>query len=252
MSETSEIRIAPLSTTGRLAAGGEDQGGLLDEIGALSETGVDLVLLPQLSFSLYFPAIRDREALELGERFPSSRMSAAREAAAGAWLAASAYECVGEGVFYVSGELGSSEQGTVLTQRQQRIEAKPGRFEQMFFSPGHDERRVAELPWGKTAMLIGADTRDPDAWNELARLGTDLVLVSVSENAEGWEQVRCACQGFSTVHGFSVCAVNRAPAEDEPGFAGGSFACDAAGRELTADVNGRYAMSIQKTGSGEA
>ena len=252
MSEVSEIRVAPLGTTGRSVAGGEDDGVLLREIGAISDKGVDLILLPQLSFSLYFPAHRDRKALELGERFPSQRMAAAREAAGHVWLAASAYECVGEGVFYVSGELGTKKDGTVLAQRQHRVEAAPGRFEQMFFSPGHEERTVSDLPWGGTALLLGADARDPGAWADLARRGADLILVSVGEDTDGWGAVTRICQGFSVVHGVSVCAVNRASADDEPVFAGGSFASDPNGNEITPDGNGHYTISIPKTGSARA
>lgn len=251
MSRASDIRIAPLSVTGRQTAGSEDDGGLLTEIGASSESGADLVLLPQLSFSLYFPARRDREALELGERFPSGRMAAARRAAGDAWLAASAYQCVGEGVFYVSGQIGSLTEGTRLVQRQHRIEATAGRFEQMFISPGHESREVGDLPWGRTALLIGADARDSATWTELAGLGAQLILVSVSEHTEGWEEICRICLGQSTTHGISVCAVNRGPAPDEPDFAGGSFACDGTGADLTADAAGIYNFSIPTSGSVE-
>jgi N-carbamoylputrescine amidase len=249
LTESADIRIAPVELTGRPASDGSDASGLLDAIAAAAKAGADLVLLPQLSFSLYFPALRDRGALELGERFPSPRMSAARQAATGAWLAASAYECVGEGVFYVTGELGSTSEGTVLTQRQHHIEAEAGRFEQMFISPGHEERSVARLPWGRTAMLVGADARCPAAWAELGRAGAGLVLVSVSETADGWHGIRRVAAGFSTIHGIAVCAVNRAPAPDEPDFAGGAFACDATGNEVTVDQSGLFHLSIPNLGA---
>jgi len=249
LSESADIRIAPIGITGRPTPDGNDASGLLDAIGAAAEAGADLVLLPQLSFSLYFPALRDREGLELGERFPSPRMSAARDAAAGSLLAATAYECEGEGVFYVTGELGSAAGGTVLSQRQHHPEAAVGRYEQMFFSPGHEERTVVGLPWGRTGMLIGQDARCPNAWADLKRAGAELVLVAVSETADGWQGTRRIASGFSTVHGIPVCAVNRAPAPDEPDFAGGSFACDSSGSEVTADQNGLVVLSIPESGS---
>jgi len=252
LSETADIRISPIGTTGRPGPAGNDESGLLNEIGAAAEAGADLVLLPQLSFSPYFPAFRDREALELGERFPSPRMSAAREAAGAAWLAATAYECEGEGVFYATAELGSAAQGTVLSQRQHHPEAATGRYEQMFFSPGHEPRVVAELPWGRTGMLLGQDARCPEAWADLKRAGAELVLVSVSETADGWQGTCRIASGFSAVHGVPVCAVNRAPAPDEPDFAGGCFACDPSGGEITADQNGLVVLSIPRTGSVEA
>jgi N-carbamoylputrescine amidase len=249
LSQPADIRIAPIGATGRPAPDGTDASGLLDEIGAAAEAGADLVLLPQLSFSPYFPAFRDREALELGERFPSSRMAAARDAAGGSWLAATAYECEGEGVFYATAELGSAAEGTVLSQRQHFPEAAAGRYEQMFFSPGHEDRVVAGLPWGRTGMLLGQDARCPDAWADLKRAGAELVLVAVSETADGWQGTCRIVSGFSAVHGVPVCAVNRAPAPDEPDFAGGSFACDSTGSAVTADQNGLVVLSISESGS---
>jgi N-carbamoylputrescine amidase len=249
LSETADIRIAPIGTTGRPGPAGEDASGLLAEIGSAAAAGADLILLPQLSFSPYFPAFRDRAALELGERFPSPRMTAAREAAADAWLAATAYECEGEGVFYATAELGSIADGTVLAQRQHHPEAAVGRYEQMFFSPGHEPRTVAALPWGRTGMLLGQDARCPNAWAELKRAGAELVLVAVSETADGWQGTCRIASGFSAVHGIPVCAVNRSPAPDEPDFAGGSFACDSTGSEVNLDQNGLVVLSIPESGS---
>jgi hypothetical protein len=71
--------------------------------------GAELICLPQLGFLPYFPA----------------------------WLAASSYESEGEGLFYVSARLGRSGGEAATFYRQVRVEAAPGRFEQMFWSPGH-------------------------------------------------------------------------------------------------------------------
>lgn len=249
MSESGKLRIAAIGTTGRADLSGSDESGLLKEIESAADTDADLILFPQLSFSPYFPALRDRGALELGERFPSRAMSAARRAAGSCWLAASAYECVGEGVFYVTAELGSDEEGTVLTQRQHTVEATPGRYEQMFFSPGHGARLTADLPWGRTGLLVGADLRTPDAWSELAASGADLVLASVSCSSDDWAAARRVAAGFATAHRVAACVVNREAAHDEEQFAGGAFACDSSGDEIAQSQGGLFELSIPKHGS---
>lgn len=256
MNRAASLKLALIGATGPVSSGpvsaGTGDGGPLTEIGTASGRGVDLVLLPQLSFSPYFPAKRDREALELGERLPSKQMRAALEAAGDCFLAGSVYECVGEGVFYVRGELGSRSEGCLLGERQRRPEASRGRYEQMFFSPGHGPRSVAELPWGRTGLLIGADLREIGAWTELSRLGAQVVLGSVSEDQDGWARTARIAAGLAAVNGVALGLVNRAPSEAEPEFAGGALVIDQAGREIAADADGFFNLEISDFVEGES
>ncbi len=250
MNAGTTLKLAPIGTAGRPSSHPGD-GGPLPEIAAASGSGADLILLPQLSFSPYFPVARDRDLLELGERLPSNSMRAAMEAAGESHLAASVYECVGEGVFYVRGELSSLADGCLLADRQHRVEAEPGRYEQMFFSPGFGARQVAELPWGPTGLLLGADVREAGAWSELAAAGAALVLASVSEPAERWQGTKRIAAGLAAANGIAVAVVNRAPSESEPDFAGGALVADAGGAELGPDQNGIYEVSIPVFDSSE-
>jgi len=251
VNRATSLRLALIGTTGPVSAGpvstAAGDGGPLAEIASASGRGADLVLLPQLSFSPYFPAQRDREALELGERLPSKLIASAREAAGDCLVAGSVYECVGEGVFYVRGELGSRSDGCLLAERQHRPEASRGRYEQMFFSPGHGPRSVAELPWGRTGLLLGADLREIEAWSELTRLGAQVVLGSVSEDADGWVRTARIAAGLAAVNGLALGLVNRAPSEAEPGFAGGELVVDRSGREIAADADGLFNLEISES-----
>ena len=57
----------------------------------------------------------------------------------------------------------------------------------MFWSPGHDPFAVAELPCGRTALLVGYDLRTPAAWAERGRsAGRSVVLGGASEPDELW------------------------------------------------------------------
>lgn len=246
MSRAASLKIAMVGSAGPVT-NGTGEGGPRDAIGSASGRGADLIVLPQLSFSEYFPAVRDREALELGERLPSARMRAAVEAADGAFVCASVYECVGEGVFYARGELASAGQGTVLASRQRLPEAAHGRYEQMFFSPGHGPREVSELPWGWTGLLVGADLRSVGAWAELAGLGARLVIGSVSEDHDGWARTVRVAAGLAIVNGLALALVNRAPAEKEPDFAGGELVIDPQGREIPMGEDGLFELRITGT-----
>lgn len=250
MSAATTLRVAPIGNAGRLSDQPGDDG-TLGEITAASGRGAGLILLPQLSFSPYFPVERNREMLEMGERLPSGSMRRAMEAAGDSYLAASVYECVGEGVFYVRGELRSRTDGCLLADRQRRVEAGPGRYEQMFFSPGFGERTVAALPWGLTGMLLGADVRTAEAWSELGAAGARLILGAVSEPVESWEATKRIAAGLASAAGVAVAVANRGPSEAEPDFPGGALVAGGDGIELDPDQHGMYELPIPAKGNAD-
>ena len=186
--------------------------------------GAELVCLPHLSFAPYVAAMRDRAGLERAERPVSRAFRDALALTGDAWLAASAYESEGEGVFYVTARLARGE-AVAATYRQRHVEAAPGRYEQMFWSPGHEPFELAELPWGRTGLLVGYDLRTPAAWAELADRGTQVVLAGASEPGGLWAITRRVAAGMAAAYGMTVLIANRSA----PGAA-----FDRSGAELTA------------------
>ncbi len=192
-----------------------------EAVPAARERGAELICLPHLSFSPYVAATRDRAGLEHAERPLSRSFRDAVELAGDAWLAASAYESEGEGVFYVTARLAHG--GVVAAcSRQHHVEAAPGRFEQMFWSPGNEPFELAEAPWGRTALLVGCDLRMPAAWAEVAERGAQVVLGGASEPAERWAATRRVAAGMAAAYGMTALIANRT----------GSAAFDPAGAEL--------------------
>jgi predicted amidohydrolase len=179
-----------------------------EAVPAARERGAELICLPHLSFSPYVAATRDRGGLEQAERPVSRSFRDALGLAGDAWLAASAYESEGEGVFYVTARLARGG-AVAATSRQRHVEAAPGRYEQMFWSPGHEPFEVAEAPWGRTALLVGYDLRTPAAWAELAAAGTQVVLGGASEPAELWAATRRVAAGMAAAYGMTVLIANR-------------------------------------------
>jgi predicted amidohydrolase len=197
--------------------------------------GAELICLPHLSFTPYAAATTDRSGIELAERAPSRKLSEAVEAASGGWIAASAYESEGEGVFYVTAYL-AGPAATVPCSRQRVVEAIPGRYEQMFFSPGHESLVAAELPCGRATTLVGADLRSLAVWAEVAALGVSYLLGGSSEPSELWERTRRVAAGMAAAHEATVLLANRS---DKP-FASGSAAFGPDGAALPADLDGFY------------
>ena len=227
---TADVRVALLS------------GGGTDAVRSARAAGADVVCLPQLSFLPYLPATLDRGGLERAERPPARSYREALEAADGAWLAASAYECEGEGVFYASALLGRKGGEPPLRHRQRRLDSSPGRYEQLLLSPGHEPAGVIELPWGPTGILIGADVCEHDRWKELAAAGARVVLAGVSAPAELWEQTRMAVAGLAARHGIAALVANREGQEHGIRFAGGGAGWDAGGSPLEAGPGGLIEM----------
>jgi predicted amidohydrolase len=197
------------------------------------ERGADLIALPHLSFAPYIAAARDRAGLEHAERPPSRSLREALVLAGGAWLAASAYESEGEGVFYVTAYLAGPD-GVAARYRQRHLDAEDGRYERMLWSPGHEPVGVAELPWGPTAVLVGSDVRAPAVWAALA--GVRVVVAGVSEPAARWDRTRRIAAGMAAAHALTVLLVNR----DEEPFGGGVAAFAPDGAELAPADDGLY------------
>lgn len=227
------------------AGGFEDPDEALDAARARVEearaAGAGLICLPHLSFAPYFPARRDRAALELAERPPSAAYRSVLELANSAWVFASSYESEGEGVFYVTARLGRAGE-TAASYRQVRVEAAPGRFEQMFWSPGHTGYALAGLAGGPAGLLVGADAGVPEAYSGLARLGARMVVGGVSEDAEGWAITRRIAVGMAVAHGMGVLLVNRQGREGDAVFPGGTLATDAYGEEIPPGPDGLYEL----------
>lgn len=197
--------------------------------------GAELVCLPHLSFTPYVASSLDRHGLELAERRPARSVAEAADLADGAWLAASAYESEGEGVFYVTAYLGRAG-AMVASSRQRSVEARAGRYEQMFWSPGHTPPVAVTLPCGPATSLVGADVGEPKAWAAVAALGVRFVLAGTSEASDGWERTCRLVSGMASAYELTVLMTNRADAD----FAGGAAAFGPSGASLRAAKDGLF------------
>ena len=181
--------------------------------------GAEVICLPLLSFAPYVAGGRDRSGIEHAERPISPTLLEAIGIADGAWLVASAYESEGEGVFYATSYVAGPE-GPVGRYRQARVEAAPRRWEQMFFSPGHEGNEISETPLGRTATLIGSDVRDAAAWAQIE--GAEVVVCAVADDRERCPGTRSAVAGAAAMRGARALLVNRSGESGGVEFPGGA------------------------------
>lgn len=207
--------------------------------------GADLICLPLLSFSSYVASDLNRASYEEAERPPSAKWRRGVELADGAWLAASPYESEGEGVFYLSGRLGRLGSTDNLLWRQSLPEGAPGRYEAMFWIPGHGSVETVTVEGWEVALMLGAELRDPSCWEALVSAGASLVVGASADTAGLWEETVRIAEGMSTAHGMAVVVANRAPHPSGPDFAGGTLALSAAGESLVESSPGIFDLSSE-------
>jgi len=213
-----------------------------DAVRRAAAGGAEVICLPQLSFLPYLPAVLDRAGLERAERPPARSYRDALEAAAGAWLAASAYESEGEGVFYATAMLGRVGADPPLRHRQRRLDARPGRYEPLLLSPGHEAPGTCALPWGPTGVLIGPDVADPASWAQLAARGARVVIGGVSATADEWDGLRGAVGALAARHRIAAFLAARGGEEHGLRFAGAGAAWDGNGAELAPGDDGFFEL----------
>ncbi len=209
--------------------------------------GADIICLPLLSFSSYVASDLDRGSYQEAERAPSATWSRAVELAGGAWLAASPYESEGEGVFYLSGRVGRLGSSENLLWRQSLPESAEGRYETMFWSPGHGSVETITVEGWEAALMLGGELRDPASWAAVVDAGASLVLGASAETADLWAETARIANQMATRNRIAVMIVNRSAQESGPDFAGGALALSPAGEPIVESAPGIFDLPARAT-----
>jgi predicted amidohydrolase len=203
--------------------------------------GADVVCLPELFATRYFPVTRSSRVDP--ETIPGPLSSA---------LAGSAKE---NGVVLVGGSIFEKDgrsryntcvvfdrKGKVLSKyRKVHIPQDEHYYEQDYFAAGGGYA-VAQTPWGKLGTLICFDQWYPEPARINRLMGAGVVFYPTAigwvkgiEQVEGdWKQAWEAVQvGHAIANTMVVCAVNRVGVEGHTTFWGGSFVCDQFGKVLS-------------------
>ena len=212
----------------------------LSFVNQAAKEGAEVVCLPELFTTRYFPAARG--AREVPETIPGKTSRALAEAARKnrvILVGGTIYEGAGKSRYNTC--LVFDERGKALTKyRKVHIPQDEHFFEQDYFRPG-ERFRVAKTARGNLGTLVCFDQWYPEAARAERLMGADVLFYPTAigwvkgiEPVEGdwkgaWEAVQV---GHAIANSVAVCAVNRVGTEGATTFWGGSFISDQFGKVL--------------------
>ncbi len=205
----------------------------LDMIREASRKGAQIVCLPELFNSPYFPQDEKVDASRYAETSSGKTAKALSQAAL-----ENRVILVGGSIFEVDGRhfyntsLVFDQKGKEIGRyRKVHIPHDPNFFEQNYFTAGN-EFKVIDTTLGRIAVLICYDQWFPEAARACALMGAQMIfyptaigLVDGIEQIEGdWQDAWTTVQrGHAIANGAAVIAVNRVGKERGMRFFGGSF-----------------------------
>jgi N-carbamoylputrescine amidase len=236
----STVRVAAL----QLAMGddvNENIGCAGQLVAEAASKGANIVLLPELFASRYFPARPDRAHFDLAdppERCPAVQAMRVLAATHGVVLPVSYFERDGE-QFYNSLIVFDADGREVGRYRKSHIPDGPGYEEKQFFAPGETGFTVFDTRYGRLGVGICWDQWFPECARALALLGADLLLYPTAIGSEPtrpeldtqkpWQRVMI---GHAVANTIPLVAANRVGDELGQVFYGSSFICDGRGEPL--------------------
>lgn len=209
-------------------------------IGQASKKGAEVICLPELFMSTYFPQHESGDAMPEPVPGPTSRaLSAAAADSKVVLVGGSVYEKAGGKKYNTS--LVFDQRGRLKGKyRKVHVPNDSHYFERNYFSPGK-AYGVFKTTFGRIAPLICFDQWYPEPARICRLKGAQILFYPTAigwvrgidpvegDWKEAWETVQ---RGHAISNGVVVCAVNRVGVEGDMTFWGGSFVCDQFGKVL--------------------
>ncbi len=212
-----------------------------------AKKGANIVALPEIFTSPYFPQDEKADAGKYAETIPGPTSDALARAAR-----ENKVVVVGGSIFekdvkggkarYFNTTAVFDETGKLLgTYRKLHIPHDPQFYEQNYFEAGDLGFKVFETRYGKLGTLICYDQWFPEAARTLALMDADIIFYPTAigfvdgvEQTEGkWQDAWTTIQrGHAIANNVIVAAINRVGREKAMEFWGGSFVCSQFGTVL--------------------
>jgi len=202
--------------------------------------GAQIVCLPELFASLYFPHESEAEVFRQSLPNGTTRALAAMAKSEGVVLVGgSLYESDGDKAYNTS-VVFDADGTTMGRYRKVHIPQDPGFYEQDYFYSGRNYE-VFNTRFGKIGVLICFDQWYPEPARISKLLGADIVfyptaigkMMGVDEVEGDWQSAWEGVQrGHAIANSMVVAAVNRVGRERKLKFWGGSFVYDQFGNAL--------------------
>jgi agmatine deiminase len=216
-------------------------------IAEASAKGADVVCLPELFSTKYFPQYdtvdgrhREQAPHEVVPGPITSELSKAAAEAKVVLIGGSIYEK--DGTHFYNTAPVFDQSGRMLGRyRKTHIPHDENFYERSYFEPGDSGFQIYDTDRGRIGVMICYDQWFPEAARANALQGAEMVFyptaigtVSGIEQAEGdWQQAwENVMRGHAIANGMIVAACNRVGTEDKMKFWGGSFVIDAFGKTL--------------------
>ncbi len=203
--------------------------------------GAQIICLPELYRTPYFPQHKRKDVRGLAETIPGESTQAFCQIAAelGVVIIVPLFEKSRGGHYYNSAVV-INEKGKLLrTYRKLHLPQDPLFWEQNYFQPGDSGYRVYQTRFATFAVLICYDQWFPEAARMATLAGAEIIFYPTAigwivghRSADGdwhdaWETVM---RGHAIANGVHAVAVNRVGREERLRFWGQSFACDSFGK----------------------
>jgi agmatine deiminase len=212
----------------------------LAKVDQAAKDGAQIICLPELYRTQYFPQEIGANTASLAETIPGESTRAFSEIAIRHKVVVilPVYEKSADGRFYNSAVIIDTD-GTLHTPYHKvHIPQDPGFYEKGYFYPG-ERYQVHTTGYGRIAVLICYDQWFPEAARCVALEGAQIIFYPTAighptseEPAEGnWHEAWVLIQrGHSVANSVHIASTNRVGKESEIRFFGGSFICDAFGK----------------------
>lgn len=215
-----------------------------DAVRSAADRGADLVCLPELFRTRYFPQTQDSQNFDLAEPVPGPTTEYLQKLAADLRVVviAPVFERRAAGVYHNTACVIDADGSLCGHYRKMHIPDDPLFYEKFYFAPGDTGFRSFDTAAGRVAVLICWDQWFPEAARLVALDGAEILLYPT---AIGWlrdEEERereiqrdawvTVQRAHAIANGLFVAAVNRVGREGDLVFWGSSFACDPYGEIL--------------------
>jgi N-carbamoylputrescine amidase len=205
--------------------------------------GAQVVCLPELFTTRYFPITEDHAHFDLAEPIPGPSTEAMAKLAAkhNITLVAPLFERRARGLFHNSLVVLGPDGAIRSRYRKMHIPDDPNFYEKFYFAPGDLGFKSFDTPQGRFGSLICWDQWYPEAARLTALAGAQVLFYPTAigyappdadvamKQREAWRTIQ---RSHAIANGVFVAAVNRVGQEEHLTFWGSSFLCDPLGEVL--------------------
>lgn len=229
----------------------------IKKIEEASRKEAQIICLPELFKSLYFPQSEDTDQFSLAETIPGpttnelSKIAKAKKVV----IITPIFEKRAAGVYHNSAVIINGDGKIVGKYRKMHIPDDPCYYEKFYFTPGDLGFQAFETEYAKIGLLICWDQWFPEAARLTALQGAQIIFYptaigwhegekkNVAETQHSaWETVQ---RGHAIANGSFVVAVNRVGEEGSLKFWGSSFVSSPFGEILAKADDGEKVLIVK-------